>query len=39
MKKVFIKNACEEFLLWHNGIGGVLRALEHEFDPQPCTVG
>ena len=26
------------FLLWHNGIGGVLGELEHRFGPWPGTV-
>ena len=30
---------CEEFPLWHNGIGGVLGTLGRWFDPQPDTVG
>ena len=28
-----------EFPLWHNGIGSILGALGHRFDPQPGTVG
>ena len=28
-----------EFLLWHNGISGILGALGHRFDPWPGTVG
>ena len=29
----------QEFLLWHNGIGGRLGVLGRRFDPQPGTVG
>ena len=33
------KMTFREFLLWHNGIGGVLGVLGLKFNPPPSTVG
>ena len=38
-RSYFVKSRFQEFLLWHNGIGGILGVLGHRFDPWPSTVG
>ena len=39
MANTVIRLSGVEFLLWHNGIGGISAAPGHRFDPQPSTVG
>ena len=34
-----LKDVGFKFPLWHNGIGGILDALELRFNPWPGTVG
>ena len=38
-QKNIFKGLLQEFLLWHNRIGGILGALGPMFDPWPATVG